>query len=224
MRITIVEDNESVANGIAFVLRDEGHSVDLLHDGLEADEFLSQDRNSDLIILDRNLPGQSGIEVLQALRARNDRRPVLLLTARSETSDRVEGLDAGADDYLVKPFEMDELLARIRALSRRSELPAEASIRLGLLSWDMGARKLWDADGPVELPRRELALMEALVRARGRTVSKSVILDQLYGVGSDLDESVVEVYVSRLRKRLGPYGVRIKVQRGLGYELEVPGP
>ncbi len=220
MRITIVEDNESVAAGIAFVLRDEGHAVDLIDDGLAAEEFLAQDAASDLVVLDVNLPGRSGLEVLKAMRSRKDTRPVLLLTARGDTADRVEGLDAGADDYLVKPFEMAELLARIRALSRRRTEDHGPRAMVGGLEWDPGARKLFSASGEIDLPRRELALFEALANAMGRTVTKSMILDQLYGVGSALDETVVEVYISRLRKRLKPHGVRIRVRRGLGYALE----
>ena len=220
MRIAIVEDNESVANGIAFVLRDDGHAVDLFSDGTEADEFLTHDRGSDVVLLDVNLPGMSGTDILKAMRRRGDQRPVLLLTARSETQDRVAGLDAGADDYLVKPFAMAELLARIRALSRRPSATEAPEVRIGALIWHVAERKLKNDTGEIELPRRELALFEALAKAKGRSVSKAALLDQLYGVGSDLDESVVEVYVSRLRKRLKSYDINIRVRRGLGYELE----
>ena len=220
MRIVIVEDNESVAKGIAYVLRDTGHAVDLIHDGAEADGFLQSD-GGDLIVLDVNLPGMNGIEVLQHMRLRGDKRPVLLLTARSSTHERIEGLDAGADDYLVKPFEMPELEARIRALARRRDTPVVKVIDVGSLSFDMQRRQLVGQHGEVELPRREMSVFETLLLARGRTVSKSQLLDSVYGTGADVEDSVVEVYVSRLRKRLKPHGVVIKVRRGLGYQLQV---
>ncbi len=219
MRIAIVEDNESVAKGIGFVLTDEGHAVDLLHDGAEADAFLRDD-GADLIILDINLPGLSGIDVLKNLRARQDDRPVLLLTARAATDDRIEGLDAGADDYLVKPFNMDELQARVRALARRRALPVVKPIQIGALSFDLQTRSISGPGGTIDLPRRELSMFEAMVLAQGRVVSKTQLLDAAYGVGADVEDQVVEVYVSRLRSKLKPHGIEIKVQRGLGYKLQ----
>jgi len=218
VHIVVVEDNESMAKGIAYVLRDAGHAVDILHDGDQADVFL-RDNQSDVIILDINLPGMNGIELLTQLRARNDQRPVILLTARSDTKERVGGLDAGADDYLVKPFEMAELLARIRALSRRRTREPMYTQCIGRVEFNVTTRQV-SADGEVlTLPRRELALFEILLKFRERNITKSMILDALYGTGEDVDEKVVEVYVSRLRKRLEPHGVGIKVQRGLGYSI-----
>ncbi|MEO9825833.1 MAG: response regulator transcription factor [Paracoccaceae bacterium] len=220
MRIVIVEDNESVAKGIAYVLQDTGHAVDLIHDGAEADAFLQND-GGDLVVLDITLPGMEGIEVLQRMRARGDSRPVLLLTARSSTDDRIAGLDAGADDYLVKPFEMPELEARIRALSRRREVPVAQPIEIGPLLFDAERRQVAGPNGELDLPRREMSVFEALVLMRGRTVSKAQLLDSVYGTGTDVEDSVVEVYISRLRKRLKPFGVTIRVRRGLGYQLQV---
>ncbi len=138
MRITEVEYNESVAKGVACRLEDAGHAVDVIGDGGDADTFLRQD-GSDLVILEINLPGLDGLSVLGNMRARGDARPMILLTARSDTLDRAAGLDAGADDYLVKPFEMDELEARVRALSRRTGQPLRASLEFGTLSLDLGA-------------------------------------------------------------------------------------
>lgn len=221
MRIALVEDNVSLAKGIAYQLRDAGHSVDVLHDGEEADLFLSQE-DGDLVILDINLPGKSGLDLLAGLRERQDARPVILLTARSDTSDRVAGLDAGADDYLVKPFEMDELAARIRALGRRKATAPQQYVSLGPLRFDPGTLQLFDGSNALEFPRRELSLLAALLQANGRTVSKASLLDQLYGAGSETDEKVIEVYVSRLRKRLAPFEVQIQVHRGIGYSLYRP--
>lgn len=220
MRITVVEDNIGLAKGIAYRLQDEGHAVDLLHDGNEATAFLRGDV-ADLIILDINLPGTDGLTLLKELRARDDHRPVILLTARAETEDRVLGLDAGADDYLIKPFEMTELEARVRALSRRRRVPQRKLVELGPLQFDPAARQLSAADEPIELPRRELSIFECLLSANGRLVSKTALLDYAYGVGADIEEKVIEVYVSRIRSRLKPFGVTITAKRGLGYQLLV---
>ena len=219
MRIAVIEDNQTLAKAIAYRLRDLGHAVDVLHDGDEADAFLASE-GADLVVLDIYLPGQSGIDVLRHLRARGMGTPVILLTARGETEDRVAGLDAGADDYLVKPFDMDELAARIRALSRRRALEYDAEERIGSLVFDRSARRLSVVGEPLDLPRRELAVFECLLDRRGRLVSKSQLTDYVYGVGSDVEESAVEPHISRLRKRLAPHGVSIRTARGLGYMLE----
>ncbi len=219
MRIVVVEDNLSVAKGICYYLQDAGHAVDLLHDGADAAAFLRGD-DAEMIVLDINLPQLDGLTILRQMRARGDMRPVLLLTARAETEDKITGLDAGADDYLSKPFEMAEFGARIRAMSRRvAETPKQMSA-FGVLQFDRTARMVSGPDGPLDIPRREVALFERLLMAEGRIVSKQLLLDSLYGTGADVDEPVVEVYVSRLRKRLQPYGVRIIVKRGLGYLMQ----
>lgn len=222
MRIAVIEDNEALAHGIAFRLRDRGHSVDLLHDGAEADAFLAQE-GADLVVLDLNLPHMDGIEVLRALRRRGDGTPVILLTARSETAERVAGLDAGADDYLTKPFEMDELEARLRAMARRKNLEFAAREPLGPLVFDRAGRQLLQDEQPLDIPRKEIATLECLMERRGRLVSKSQLISHVYGIGSDADDTAIEPHVSRLRKRLDPFGIRIKTARGLGYMLEVDG-
>lgn len=219
MRILVVEDNISVAKGIGYYLRDAGHAVDLLHDGAEADAVL-RDNDADIVVLDINLPAADGLSILRRMRARGDQRPVLLLTAQSETQDKITGLDAGADDYLSKPFEMDEFGARIRALSRRVSTGPKRATAIGAVTFDLGSRTVTAPSGPLDIPRREIALFERLLMAEGRVVSKQVLLDSLYGTGADVDEPVVEVYVSRLRKRLLPHGVQIIVKRGLGYLMQ----
>jgi two-component system OmpR family response regulator len=218
MRIVIVEDNMSVAKGISYNLQDAGHGVDVIHDGDEAEVFLRDD-GSDMVVLDINLPGKSGLDILRAMRARGDARPVLLLSARTELGDKIAGLDAGADDYLSKPFEMQEFSARIRALSRRVTDTPKPERQIGTLLFDQGARMISGPAGPLAIPRREIALFERLLQAEGRLVTKQALLDSLYGTGADVDEPVVEVYVSRLRKRLSPHGVQITVKRGLGYMM-----
>jgi DNA-binding response OmpR family regulator len=218
LRIALIEDHESLARGIAYRLEDMGHSVDLIEDGADADVHLRGD-GAELIILDINLPGMDGLTILRNLRRRGDDRPVLLLTARSDTLERVQGLDAGADDYLVKPFEMDELEARLRALARRRPRPMVRALLLGDVELDLDSRQVSIGGSPVAMPRREISLLEVLLGAQGRTVSKADLLDHLYGTGADIEEGAVEVHVSRLRKRLKPHGLMIKVQRGIGYSL-----
>ena len=220
MRITLVEDNISLAKGITYRLEDAGHAVDVLHDGLEADQHLKSDQ-SDLIILDINLPGVDGLTLLKGIRGRADIRPVILLTARAETDDRVVGLDAGADDYLIKPFEMAELEARVRALFRRRSIPQRQNQNVGTLIYDAAARQLFAGSVEIEIPRREMSMFECLAAADGRLVSKNALLEHAYGTGADVEDSVVEVYISRLRRRLGPHGIQIRTQRGLGYQLLV---
>ncbi|MFT5631508.1 MAG: two-component system OmpR family response regulator [Yoonia sp.] len=219
LRIVVVEDNISVAKGICYYLQDAGHAVDMLYDGAQADAFLRDD-GADMIVLDINLPGKDGLSILRALRERGDHRPVLMLTAQAETTDKVAGLDAGADDYLIKPFEMLEFSARIRALSRRVPDKPTAQRAIGPLQFDLTSRMVSGPDGPLDIPRREVALFERLLMAEGRLVSKQGLLDSLYGTGADVDEPVVEVYVSRLRKRLSPYGVHITVKRSMGYLMQ----
>ncbi|RYH06827.1 response regulator transcription factor [Tropicimonas sp. IMCC6043] len=220
MRIALVEDNEALANAIAYRLRDRGHSVDVLHDGHEGDVYLSQE-SADLVVLDINLPGMSGLEVLSGLRARGDGVPVILLTARSETSERVEGLDLGADDYLVKPFDMGELEARIRALSRRKNIDYGARERIGRLEFNRTTRQVSAGGEILDIPRKELATFECLLERRGRLVSKATLTDHVYGIGADVDDKAIEPHISRLRRRLSEHGVTIKAARGLGYMLEV---
>ena len=218
MRIVLVEDNEGLRKGIAYRLGDDGHAVDVFDNGDDADRFLQQE-TCDLVILDINLPGRDGLEILQGMRRRNDPRPVILLTARSTTQDRVLGLDAGADDYLIKPFEMDELAARIRALARRKEIAPRRSIKIGPLTLDIQTPQLLARGKAIDVPRRELSVLVALAEASGTPVSKEALLDKTYGVGSETDDKVVEVYISRLRKRLSEFGVSIRVHRGIGYAL-----
>ena len=220
MRIAVIEDNEALAQGIAHRLRDRGHAVDLLHDGEDADIFLRHE-GADLIVLDCNLPGCDGLEVLSRLRRRGDGTPVILLTARAETSERVAGLDAGADDYLTKPFEMDELEARLRAMARRKNLEFAARDAIGPLVFDRTNRQLLEGEQPLAFPRKELATLECLLERRGRIVSKSQLITHVYGTGAAQEDSAIEPHVSRLRKRLEPFGIRIKAARGLGYMLEV---
>lgn len=216
MRIAIVEDNAALASAIAYRLGDQGHATDIIGDGRAGDAFLAQD-GADLVVLDINLPGMDGLEVLARLRARGDGTPVLLLTARSGARNSVAGLDLGADDYLAKPFEMDELEARIRALLRRRSLQYNAVEAIGELVFDRDARSVSTRGAPLDIPRRELAVFECLLERRGRIVSRTQLLDHVYGVGAAVEDSAVEPHISRLRRRIAAHGVAIKTVRGLGY-------
>ena len=219
MRIILVEDNASLATGIENALKDQGHAVDTLGDGLDADDFL-QHEGCDVAIIDINLPRLSGLEIVRRLRGRGDSTPVLLLTARGKTSERVAGLDAGADDYLVTPFAMDELVARLRALSRRRPQVAPRREEIGGLVYDRDRREVVQGTQPLDLPRRELALFEVLLDHRGRLIDKDSIASALYGAGAEVEPNAVELLVSRLRRKLEGSGVTIRNARGLGYMLD----
>lgn len=219
MRIVLVEDNRILANGIAQALAKTGHAVECFVDGAAANEFLAQE-GADLAILDINLPSMSGIELLAQIRARGSNLPILLLTANDQTKDRVAGLDAGADDYMVKPFAMEELEARVRALLRRRQSNIDDRLKIGTLEFDASARRIFVNGEEVKIPRKEFALLECLADRVGRLVSKEEIADHMYGVGSDAEGRAVEIYVSRLRKHLSQSDVKIRTARGLGYMLE----
>ena len=218
MQIAIVEDNRPLATGLVKAFDSDGHHVTLFHSGDQAENVLSRE-HVDLIILDINLPAMSGLDVLKSLRQKNIQTPVLLLTARSSLTDKVSGLDLGADDYLQKPFDLDELKARARALLRRSEKEFRPEVKIGQLEFEPNTRQLKANGVLMDIPRRELALIEILIQNKGRVISKSQILDHLYGHGSDNDETAVEVYIHRLRKRIAGTGAEVKTARGLGYCL-----
>lgn len=219
MRIVLVEDNLSLAKGIENALKDQGHAVDHLDDGLDADAFLSHQR-ADVAIVDVNLPRLSGVEIIRRARARRDTIPMLILTARGKTSERVEGLDAGADDYLVKPFDMEELIARLRALARRRPEVALSREVVGQLIYDREQRVVYYGERNLDLPRRELALFELFLENRGRLIEKDRIADALYGTGTAVEPNAVELLISRLRRKIEGSGVSIRTARGLGYMLD----
>lgn len=223
MRILIAEDSAILANGLTEALRGTGFAVDCVLDGAAADAALAS-QSFDLLILDLGLPRMGGLEVLRRLRARRSTLPVLILTALDRLEDRVRGLDLGADDYLTKPFDLPELEARVRALTRRAGHGGQSSIVLGALEYDPTARVARIAGEPLELSARELALLGIFLARLGRLVSKEQILDHLCEWGAEVSANAVEVYVSRLRRKLEPAGVRIATYRGLGYCMERDAP
>ena len=218
MRIVLVEDNQMLAEGIQKVLIDEGHSVDYFIDGGRADQHLSLE-GADLAIIDINLPTLDGVSITKNIRKRNQLFPIIMLTARGSTSDRVNGLDAGADDYLVKPFKMEELDARIRALSRRSINLLTMHEEIGDLIFDRNSRRIFFNNYELSLNRRELTLFEILLNKKGRYISKSFLADTQYGVGADININAVEISISRLRKILSDYKIQITTARGIGYMM-----
>lgn len=221
MRILLAEDDPIIADGLIRSLRKSGYAVDHVANGADADAAVLA-QQFDLLILDLGLPKLSGIEVLRRLRARKAVLPVLVLTAQDGIGDRVRGLDAGADDYLTKPFALPELEARVRALTRRGTgLPTQ--IELGALVYDQGDRVVRVHGQVVELSAREMALLEILLLRVGRLVSKEQLVDHLCGWGEEVSTNAIEVYVHRLRKKLESACVQIATVRGLGYCLEKPG-
>jgi DNA-binding response OmpR family regulator len=221
MRLLIVEDNPALGHDIAAAFRGKGHTVEHVSSGEDADTSL-RTQSYDLVILDIGLPDLDGREVLRRLRHRKSRVPVLILSAHDALEERIQGLNLGADDYLCKPFALGELEARAGALIRRGVGGAAAVLAHGRLTLDTTAR-LARVDGePVDLPRRELTLLELLLVQRGQVVAKQVLLEKLFGLDEEPGVNAVEIYVHRLRKKLEPAGVRIRTVRGLGYLLEPP--
>ena len=220
MRILLAEDDPVIADGICRALRRGGCAVDHVADGMEADAALAG-QVYDLLILDLGLPRMNGIDVLKRLRARKSAQPVLILTAQDGVDDRVRGLDAGADDYLTKPFALPELEARVRALTRRGTGQPRC-IEIGQLSYDQADRVVKIGGQLVDLSAREIGLLEIFLLRVGRLVSKDQLVDHLCGWGEEVSSNAIEVYVHRLRKKLEDSGVRIVTVRGLGYCLENP--
>ena len=222
-RVLIIEDEEKMARMLARVLRGEGHVAETAGDG-RTGLRRALDDTFDLLIVDWMLPERSGVQVVRGLRAADVHTPVLMLTARGQVEDRVEGLDAGADDYLPKPFALPELLARVRALTRRQgEGPStEAVIRVGDVTLDPVRHVVRLRDGRVDLTAKEFALLATLMQRPGQVFSRSVLLDTVWGVPGEVSTSVVELYVSYLRKKLDRSGEpsRIRTVRGVGYTFE----
>jgi len=217
MRILIAEDEVILADQIKRVLTTEGHVVDIVHDGDEA-EFLGSTEPYDMIILDIGLPNKDGISVLKFWRSQNLDVPVLILTARSGWSDRVDGLDAGADDYMVKPFHMPELSARVRAMLRRKTGAINPVFSKGAVEFDTRRGRVMVDGFSVELTSQEVAVLSYLVHNAGRLISRTELSEHIYEYDGDRDSNTIAVFVNRLRKKLGPE--LIKTVRGRGYMID----
>lgn len=216
MRLLLVEDTLDLAETVLRFLRGEGHAVDHVSDATGAEVALRVGDYS-CVILDLGLPDGSGLAVLRARRAAGDRTPVIIATALDQISDRIAGLDAGADDYVVKPFDLRELSARIRAHARRGQGLPETRIQIADLEVDRAAARLWRGGEEIRLTSREWALFDALLGARGRVQGKAALEEALYAFDAKIEGNAVEVYISRLRQKLGAQ--LIETRRGLGYVL-----
>ena len=220
VRLLLLEDNESLSDWLARLLRAENYVVDCVFDGETVVGAVELD-NYDLILVDLALPGIGGIEVIRSLRSRGSSTPILILTARHDLKSRVEGLNAGADDYLTKPFEIEELEARLRALLRRASTPVKTELRYGPLVMDLNSRSFVLADRPLALSPREHAILETLLRRAGGVVSKDALLEGAYGFDDEVNPAAIEVHVHRLRRKLEDSAVSIATLRGIGYALRV---
>ena len=220
MRILIAEDDQILADGLLRTLRAGGAAVDHVASGTEADAALMTNNEFDLLILDLGLPRMHGLEVLKRLRSRGSVLPVLVLTAADSVEERVRGLDLGADDYMAKPFSLQELEARVRALTRRGLGTTTNLLRHGPLTYDPVGRTASIDGMAVELSGRELGLLEVLLQRAGRMVSKDQLVEHLCGWGEEVSNNAIEVYVHRLRKKIEKGPIRIATVRGLGYCLE----
>lgn len=218
MRILLVEDNQELADWLGRTLRRQNYTVDWVGNGADAD-FLLRSERFDLVILDLTLPKMDGQEVLRRLRARHNSTPVLVLTANNTTQSRVSELDHGADDYVAKPFEVEELEARIRVLLRRSSQLAQPLVECGDLVYDSNSHEFTLRGQPLSLTPRERAVLELLALKLGTTVSKSALAQSLYSLDETLSVDAIEIYVHRLRKKLEGSDAAIVTLRGLGYVL-----
>lgn len=222
MKILLVEDNDSLRHNISAVLQSEGYTVVPCSDGNDA-EFQILNNSSDLILLDRMLPGQDGLSLTRKARSNGIATPILLLTALDSLGDKVSGLDAGADDYIVKPFAMEELLARLRIWSRRT-VPLEdpRELEFGDLCYRPGVRLLKGPGGEEILPKRLAQLMELLLRSAGSPITRNIIFNRIWGPDAEVTDAVIDTYIHLVRQRLTHLhsGVKIVNSRGTGYRLQ----
>lgn len=220
MRILIVEDEKALRDRLRDQLRKEGYAVDVAEDGQEG-LFMGREYAFDLAIIDLGLPKLNGVEVIKTLREEDKNYPILVLTARGRWQDKVEGLEAGADDYLVKPFQLEELLARMKALLRRAVGVAKPKLDYGPIQLDTGAQEIRVNGTPIELTAYEYKLLEYLMLHSGEVISKTVLTEHIYDQDFDRDSNVIEVFVGRLRKKLDPDNSYkpIETLRGRGYRF-----
>ncbi len=220
MRLLLAEDEKEMSNALVKILKSNNYSVDAVYNGNDALDYIESDIY-DGAILDIMMPGMSGVKVLKEARAAGIKTPVLLLTAKSEIDDRVEGLDAGADDYLTKPFAMKELLARVRALTRRREEVVDSSLEFGNVSLDRLTFQVTTPNGNAKLGNKDFQMLEMLITNPGQIISVDQFMDKIWGYDSEAELNVVWVYISNLRKKLKSLGadITIKAHRGIGYSL-----
>ena len=217
MRVLVVEDEPNLLRQLRAALEGAGYAVDTASDGEEA-HYLGSTENYDAVLLDLGLPEVDGLTVLDRWRKEGRTAPVLVLTARDSWSDKVAGLDAGADDYLAKPFQTEELIARLRALIRRSSGNASSELNAGEVRLDTRSGRVTLAGEPVKLTAQEFKLLSYLMHHKGKVVSRTELIEHIYDQDFDRDSNTIEVFITRIRKKLGPS--LISTTRGLGYSLE----
>lgn len=214
MRVLVVEDDALLGDAIQAGLKQAGYAVDWMKDGIAADQALTTEPYA-AMVLDLGLPRLSGLEVLSRMRSRNSTIPVLILTARDTVDDRIKGLDAGADDYLAKPFDMGELAARLRALIRRASGNSDPLLQIAEVKLDPASHRVFYRDKPVELSSKEFALLHALMLSAGKVLSRAQLEEQLYAWGDEVESNAVEVHIHHLRRKL--YPELVETIRGVGY-------
>src|ERR1700693_910261 len=214
MRVLLVEDDRMIAQGLQTALRQDGCAVDWVADGRAAAAALHA-AHFDLVLLDLGLPERDGLEVLRELRRRDDATPVIILTARDDIQDRIAGLDAGADDYIVKPFDLDEVAARMRSVLRRVSGRGDPTIRVGAIGLNPATHAVERSGAPVQLSAHEYAVLEALLQRPGAILSRAQLEDRLYGWDAQVESNAIEVYIHSLRRKLGTDSIR--TLRGVGY-------
>ena len=219
MRVLVVEDDALLGDGMQAGLSQAGFATDWVRDGAAAEVALRTGA-PDAVVLDLGLPRLAGLELLRRMRAAGNRTPVVIVTARDAIEDRIKGLDGGADDYVVKPFDLQELAARLRALIRRAAGEAAPRLRLGELELDPAAREVRFHGAPVVLPAREFALLHALMHAAGRVLTREQLAERLYAWGEEVESNAIDVHVHHLRRKLAP-GL-IRTVRGVGYLMPRP--
>ncbi len=218
MKILVVEDEKKIASFISKGLVEAGFTVEVCHDGDEG-YGLAIGHRFDAIVLDIMLPGRDGLSILRQLRERRNDVPVILVTARGELNERVEGLQLGADDYLTKPFYVEELIARVHAVTRRTRPDGLNVVEIGTLRMDLMSREVHSADEPIELTAREFSLLEYLARSPGRVYTRTQILERVWDYDFDPSTNIVDVYIRRLRQKLGAHRDCLETVRGVGYRL-----
>lgn len=219
MRVLLVEDDAMIGESIRLSLMRDNYTVDWVRDGRMA-ESAAANEHFDLVLLDLGLPGRSGLEILRGLRASKKNIPVIVVTARDAVDDRVKGLDCGADDYVVKPFDMDELSARMRSAVRRSTGRAEPDIVLHGIRISPASREIWRGDTLVPLSGKEYAILEALALRPGHILSRAQLEERLYGWGDEVESNAIDVHIHSIRRKLGPEIIRNV--RGVGYFVPKP--
>jgi DNA-binding response OmpR family regulator len=220
MHVLVVDDDIRLSRHVSSALTEAGHDPVVIHDGLEAVQAAGKD-SFDLIVLDLSLPGMDGLEVLRRLRKQHVSSRVIVLTARGEIQDRVTGLQLGADDYLAKPFAMQELVARVRALGRRYAEEPELRLRVGALSFDLANQEVYRESERIELSPRELMLLRVLMREPGRVFTRTELCERVWEHAHDYDTKLVEVFIGRLRKKIGDPAM-IQTVRHVGYTIQEP--